>query len=274
MNIVIKRSGLAVVLSLVTVAALLIMPFYSYAASTIYVTGNTSAGENQPGWLFNRDATTATPYSFTTSKASIGSGSLYVAPIGATPSNKFIAELFSNVAIADVNSFSYDFLIGAGSTAADANEFYLNVYANFGSSPDNKFYDCRYGVVATTGSTGSWTTVTFDPDQAYSVATRGGTNASPYPCPASPAAMDSLNPGSTIRAFSLNVGDTSASDVGVSGYLDNVVTNFTSGITIYDFELQVPLKTKDQCTDGGWSDYGFKNHGQCVRFIETGKDSR
>jgi hypothetical protein len=31
---------------------------------------------------------------------------------------------------------------------------------------------------------------------------------------------------------------------------------------------------KDQCKDGGWESYGFKNQGQCVRFVETGKDSR
>ena len=32
--------------------------------------------------------------------------------------------------------------------------------------------------------------------------------------------------------------------------------------------------TKDDCKKGGWSDFGFKNQGQCVRFIETGVDSR
>lgn len=33
-------------------------------------------------------------------------------------------------------------------------------------------------------------------------------------------------------------------------------------------------QTKDDCKNGGWEQYGFKNQGQCVRFIETGKDSR
>jgi hypothetical protein len=28
------------------------------------------------------------------------------------------------------------------------------------------------------------------------------------------------------------------------------------------------------CKDDHWMDYGFKNQGQCVRFVETGKDSR
>jgi len=32
--------------------------------------------------------------------------------------------------------------------------------------------------------------------------------------------------------------------------------------------------TKDDCKNGGWEQYGFRNQGQCVRFIETGKDSR
>jgi hypothetical protein len=29
-----------------------------------------------------------------------------------------------------------------------------------------------------------------------------------------------------------------------------------------------------QCKGGGWLGFGFKNQGQCVRFVETGKDSR
>jgi hypothetical protein len=31
---------------------------------------------------------------------------------------------------------------------------------------------------------------------------------------------------------------------------------------------------KSQCKNGGWAAFGFKNQGQCVRFVETGKDSR
>lgn len=32
--------------------------------------------------------------------------------------------------------------------------------------------------------------------------------------------------------------------------------------------------TKAECKKGGWASYGFRNQGQCVRYIETGKDSR
>jgi hypothetical protein len=31
---------------------------------------------------------------------------------------------------------------------------------------------------------------------------------------------------------------------------------------------------KEDCKDGGWENFGFENQGQCVRFVETGEDSR
>lgn len=32
--------------------------------------------------------------------------------------------------------------------------------------------------------------------------------------------------------------------------------------------------TRDDCKDGGWRQYGFANQGQCVAFVETGRDLR
>jgi hypothetical protein len=32
--------------------------------------------------------------------------------------------------------------------------------------------------------------------------------------------------------------------------------------------------SKDECMSGAWADFNFRNQGQCVRFVETGKDSR
>lgn len=215
----------------------------SSSSLTETVTGNTAAGENQPGWLFNRDPNTSTPYEFNTDEQSIGLGSLYVLPIGANASDKFVAENFLLTPVAEINEISYDFKIGAGGSVGDADQFYMNVYANFGSSSANKFYDCRYNVIPTTGSTGSFTTVTFDPNQSYPVAKSG---SSPYACPSSPAAMDSLSAGSTIRAFSLNVGDTSASDAGLDGYLDNVIVDKVGQVTSYDFEPDLTAPAKPQ----------------------------
>ena len=243
---------------------------------TIIVTGDTAAGENQPGWLFNRDGSTASPFEFNSDQQSIGVGSLNVLPIGANPSDKFIGENFLLTPIADIDQITYDFMIGSGGDNSDANEFYMNVYANFGESDPNKFYDCRYNVVPTTGSTGSFTTVTFDPTQSYPVTTRTGDFASPHTCPSVPADMDSLSTGSsTIRVMALNVGDTSANDEGVDGYLDNVVVETTTKITTYDFE-PAPTATVTICKVNEAEDVldGWTLHllGDLVETVEVPSD--
>ncbi len=33
-------------------------------------------------------------------------------------------------------------------------------------------------------------------------------------------------------------------------------------------------ETISDCMQGGWEDYGFRNQGQCIRYVNTGKDSR
>lgn len=40
------------------------------------------------------------------------------------------------------------------------------------------------------------------------------------------------------------------------------------------FDVLSDAQTKDDCKDGGFEAYGFENQGQCVRFVETGMDSR
>ncbi len=224
-------NGLAVT-SLV-MASLMIANVSLAEDSTVVISGNTSAAENQPGWMFNRDTSTDTPFEFNTDEMSIGTGALYVLPIGANASDKFIAENFINTAISEIDSISYEYKIGAGGEESDMNQFYMNVYANFGQSDDTKFYDCRYNVVAKEGSTSDWSTVTFDPTMEYPVTVSG---SSPFACPASPADMDLSSPNSTIRVFAINVGDTSTSDQGLDGYLDNVVVDLGENSTTYDFE--------------------------------------
>lgn len=237
---------LAFALALSSVAGAFPLSASALTPGTVIVNGNTAAAENTEGWMFNRDTSTSSPYEFNAGAASIGAGSLYVQPIsGANASDKFIAEHFLLSLIADVDTISYDFKIGSGGTAADANDFYLNVYANFGESSPTKFYDCRYSLVPTVGSTGAFTTVTFDLNDEYSVTTRG---TSPYQCPASPKGMDLLSEDSTIRAFAINVGDTSTSDAGLDGYLDNVVVTGPAGSTIYDFDPYVPACSSDPTT--------------------------
>ncbi len=206
------------------------------SSETVVVRGDTTTSVNQPevGWMFNRDTDNQTPFEFNKDEASIGAGSLFVAPITNTVngnSDKFIGELYLYEDVANINSISYDFELANGSESKEAH-FYANAYVTLPAP--NSWYDCRYNIVPTSGSTGSFTTITFDPNESYDVVSKVPAS---YVCPSSPA---DLPEGSTLNFFVLNVGDTSANDAGVSGYLDNVVTVIKNGTnthtTTYDFE--------------------------------------
>lgn len=212
------------------------------SSSVVKIYGNTAVAENAPGWLFNRDLSNTTPIDFNTDLPGIGDGSLYVLPLSDSDRfKKFIGEHFIHTPIADVNSISYDFAIGGGGEAADEHQFYMNVYANFGNTAPNKYYDCKYDVVPVVGVVNGYTTVTFDPTQAYPVtkAVQAWNTPIPaYDCPAVPANMNLSEEGSFIRMYALNLGDTGVdlSDADLDGYFDNVVVDTEQGTTTYDFE--------------------------------------
>lgn len=206
----------------------------SFSTSTVVINGNTSAGENQPGWIFGRDPGYQTPFAFNDDEFAIGEGSLYVPPIGTTPSDKFIGELFLLEPIANFKKISYDFMIHSSGNANDAQHFYMNVYANFGTSSSTKFYDCRYNIIPSATTPGVWQTLTFDTSVSQASVTQHG--SSPFTCPSVPADMETISPGSTIRVVVMNLGQSTDSDVGKSGYFDNSVVERVDSSTIYDFE--------------------------------------
>lgn len=225
---------------------------------------------NNQGWVFNPDPSNATPYEFNDDEASTGVGSLYVQPIGNTPTHKFIAKKNLGIPTSDLISVSYDFLIAGDGTAADANQFYLNVYTNVAGS--NTFYDCRYDYVPTVGSTNGFTTASFSSTSAPTAIGDRTTGGDTFVCPAT---LDQMPAGSTVSGFTLNVGDTSANDAGLAGYLDNVVVATVNGTTTYDFEPFQTAASKEQCKKDGYKTLAdnngrsFKNQGDCVSFVAT-----
>lgn len=194
------------------------------AASQV-VTGNTST------WLFNRDTTTDTPFHFTTAQSKTGEGSLYVEPIGINSADKFVAENFDKTPVNQLQSIGYDFKIAGNGTPASANQFYLNVYANIDDT-DN-YYDCRFDYAPTASSLGFTKAVFTATDAPTHVQQRGARTT----CPATLAEMPA---GSHMRAFAINVGDSSANDAGLAGYLDNVIVKKTTAKETYDFERELP----------------------------------
>ncbi len=210
---------------------------------TVIVTGDDFVlGEG--GWLFNADPRTTTPFEFTDTEASIGTGALFVPPIAndydsafgpctsstsdQTGCDKFIGANTIQLPVADFESISYDFNVAAVA-ANDAQEFYLNVYTNIDES-DN-FYDCRFDFVPEIGTTGSFMTAAFSSEDTPANVTKRGSRIAA--CPATIAEMPA---GSFVHFFAISVGDTLSGDTGVSGYYDNVVLETTAKIITYDFE--------------------------------------
>jgi hypothetical protein len=185
-------------------------------------------------WQFQRDSDNATAGGFSAEAASIGTGSLKAGPIGSNAVEKYVAEDFIAKPVADLTSIGYDFKIGGTGDAGDAQQIYLNVYANIDNS-DN-FYDCKFDYVPSTGSTSAFTTATFAASATPTTVTKRGERLEGA-CPATLAGMPA---GSYVRAFAINVGDTSASDVGLVGFLDNVNVVATTGTQTYDFEPAAP----------------------------------
>jgi hypothetical protein len=192
---------------------------------------------SQCTWQFQRDPANATMGGFTNEAHSIGSGSLKAGPISDVPAEKYVAEDFIATPVADLTSIAYDFQIHThtATPTTDYKHFYLNVYANFDSSTDN-FYDCKYDYVPTAGSDSSFTTMTAVASAAPT-SMKDGTFRTHAACPPTLSGMPT---GSSVRAFALNVGDTSASDAGLSGYLDNVQVTTTAGTKTSDFEPPAP----------------------------------
>jgi len=45
-------------------------------------------------------------------------------------------------------------------------------------------------------------------------------------------------------------------------------------VHVIEIEIDNDPVQKNECKKGGWEDFGFKNQGQCVKYVNTGKDSR
>jgi len=79
-----------------------------------------------------------------------------------------------------------------------------------------------------------------------------------------------INSGYTLNGDGVVSGDGSISG-SVDGNCDTFSMPAGSATLI---PVVAVLTDKGQCKKGGWEDFGFRNQGQCIRFVNTGKDSR
>ena len=69
--------------------------------------------------------------------------------------------------------------------------------------------------------------------------------------------------------------DTIPDVVGGNRYGWFTVIDVDGGIEVDNHELfAADPENADDCKNGGWDGFGFRNQGQCIKFVNTGKDSR
>ncbi len=83
--------------------------------------------------------------------------------------------------------------------------------------------------------------------------------------------------GDLLWTATRNTQDEIATDVGGNRYSWFTHVDAENGIEINNHALyqtvDEPTAIED-CKDGGWEAFGFRNQGQCIRYVNTGKDSR
>lgn len=73
------------------------------------------------------------------------------------------------------------------------------------------------------------------------------------------------NGNDTMSAIPTGRGPTDCSPFGNSG-LNDILTNGRAVV----FDAPPVPTSKEQCEHGGWAQFGFKNQGQCVKFVNHG----
>lgn len=158
--------------------------------------------------------------------------------------------------------------------------------ATFGSINVNSAIDCNLG---TAWNSGGWAqaayTITFDTPRVFS-GLHITSGARPAETQTYRIVGHKADDTEVIITEDFTIGDLSNPDPGGSsskvfdlgeGFVEYTSVSITilgrtsSWKAIMEVELII---SKDQCKAGGWEALGFKNQGQCVRFVDSGKDSR
>lgn len=80
--------------------------------------------------------------------------------------------------------------------------------------------------------------------------------------------------GTGVLSGTPTVDGTFALTVTVTSVNADAGYNVTSAPVTLSLLVTTDPETRDDCKNGGWAQYGFKNQGQCIAFVNTGHDSR
>lgn len=90
-----------------------------------------------------------------------------------------------------------------------------------------------------------------------------------------PDSLNNTNPFiDELWPFTCQLNSSATMTIEADAYVDVRMVFGAESDERFDWTRFYTVPTKSSCMDGGWLPQGFRNQGQCVRFYETGKDSR
>lgn len=241
---------------------------YDFEPVLYTVEGSTTASKKQnarPWTIYNPSKTEN--ILFSTSQSSVGDGSLFVEPLSGEEKDYAVASFPLGFFTGqkkkwggsdstsdedegpDLLSISYDYFV-YGVDASSEQYFFMSLYAfspestNSGTTSRRRrtkrgikrggkkknLSTCRFDYVPSAGTFREWETMLVDES---SVADVVEAQQDDFECPQSFGEM----PDDTIFSkITINIGNETTTDADVSGYLDNVVINFSEGFLEFDFE--------------------------------------
>lgn len=191
----------------------------------------------------------------------------------------FDASTSSVQAPRTIASYSWNF--GDGNTASGVTA--AHTYTTPGQ------YTVTLTVTDSVGLTSesSNTVTVVAPKAAPTAAAVATPSTGPAPLAVTLDASGSSDSDGTIVSYSWDLGDGGSASGAVVNHTYSTPGTYVATVTVTDNHgltdtAQVAINvspknnplTDNDCKKNGWAAYGFRNQGQCVRFVQTGKDDR
>lgn len=240
------KARLVVGLTVSVISALVVVPVL--AAFSLFGDASIVSGGN-PGNAAQLPADTSLPNMF---------AGVNVSPSSPIPWTSF-ATLSADFNVTDDNCGGGSPRFSVGVDVNSDNVSDGNVHIAFGPSPS--FTGCASGWQSTGNLIGN------NDAGRYDYSNFGGSPFTTYS-----AAPASVLAGSVVKVTLVVDGWWSTAATGGDGEQTILVDNIDVNGVITDFE---PPTSKDQCKNGGWMTFTvphtFKNQGDCIQFVNTGK---
>lgn len=230
-------------------------------------------------WLFVAETGTTGSGAFVVGPGSphTGSGSAEFSLAAAADGHLLLGAILAATPLADIDAIEYSTYRSVGNPAwAVALQFNMNYdpATNPGNAWQGRLVFEPYHDAAVVSD--AWQTWNPMAQRGWWATGAPGNGVCPMVAPCTWDEVLTAFPDAQIRDDAAPVGLKAGSGWGeFTGNVDGLTVSVNGIETTWDFgPAPTEPTTLQDCMSGGWEDYGFRNQGQCVRFVSTGKDSR